>query len=320
MIPIISNITGIRADKFDPTTLPSQEGKVFLITGGHAGIGFETTRFIVKAGAKVLMGSRNPDKAKEAIEKLVQEDAALESRLGFYKVDLASLKQVKQAGLEILEKESRLDGIICNAGVMACPYELTEDGIEVQFQTNHLSHWLLTQVLMPLLEKTGQQTGHPSRVVNLSSFAHTIISSYPFAKPSFKSLEDVNRSFEPKGWVRYSISKLANILSARELNLRSSPHVRAISAHPGFIRSNLWENTSLRAFTRVFIPPQDGALSSVWCATCDEVEEKNMFGEYIIPHARKGHTTAYARDPQLAADLFDLSQRLVNEKVGGITA
>ncbi|KAM0787492.1 hypothetical protein ACM66B_003565 [Microbotryomycetes sp. NB124-2] len=319
MFDFISAITGINATKFEPSSLPSQEGKVFLITGGHAGIGLATTRFIAKAGARVLMASRSPEKAQDAIKQLVAEDAALEGRLGFYQFDLSSLKAVKEAAQHVREQETRLDGIVCNAGVMACPYELTEDGVEQQFQVNHLSHWLLTQILMPLLERTAQQTGHPSRVVNLSSFAHTFISYFPRATPSFKTLEDVNRNFEPKGWIRYSQSKLAGILSAKELNNRASEHVRALSVHPGFVKSDLYKSTRLSIFRATFIPLEDGALSSVWAACAPEVEEKKLFGAYIVPHARPGKTTAYAEDAQLASDLWDLSQRLINEKVGGIT-
>ncbi|KAK4051256.1 hypothetical protein OIV83_003078 [Microbotryomycetes sp. JL201] len=318
MFDFISTVTGIGASRFDPTTLPSQQGKVFLITGGHAGIGLATTRYIAKAGARVLMASRSPEKARDAIRQLIAEDANLESRLGFHQLDLSSLKAVKRAAQSIREQEARLDGIICNAGIMACPYELTEDGIEQQFQVNHLSHWLLIQILMPLLERTAQQTGHPSRVVNLSSFAHTFISCFPRAMPSFKALEDVNRSFEPKGWIRYSQSKLAAILSAKELNKRASEHVRALSVHPGFVKSDLYKSTRLSVFRATFIPLEDGALSSVWATCSPEVEEENKFGEYIVPHARIGKTTAYGTDAQLASDLWDLSQRLINEKVGGI--
>jgi NAD(P)-dependent dehydrogenase (short-subunit alcohol dehydrogenase family) len=139
---------------------------------------------------------------------------------------------------------------------MAVPYELTEDGIETQFQTNHLSHFLFTRELVPLMEKTAavctsllierhtyspefrtaqQKTGYPARVVQLSSFAHNFFSWYPFSAPRFKSLQDVNRKYDPTGWIRYSQAKLSAILFARELNHRLPESVRSIAVHPGFV-------------------------------------------------------------------------------------
>ena len=105
----------------------------------------------------------------------MSEDASFGDRLDFVKLDLSLLKSAKEASAALISREDRIDGVVCNAGVMASPFELTADGIESQFQVNHLSHWLFVQGIMPLLEKTAKETGHTSRVVNLSSFAHNFV-------------------------------------------------------------------------------------------------------------------------------------------------
>ncbi|ORY92453.1 hypothetical protein BCR35DRAFT_297867 [Leucosporidium creatinivorum] len=320
-IPVVSDISGNCGTGFDPASIPSQQGKVFIVTGGHAGIGLATTRFLSSSGARVIIASRTQTKVDEAIKQLVTEDASLSDRLSYVKLDLSSLKQVKAAAEEVVSKEGRLDGLVNNAGVMAAPYELTEDGIESQFQVNHLGHWLFTQKLMPLLEKTAETTGHPSRVINLSSFAHNFISAYPLASPSFTSLADVNRTFEPTGWIRYSQAKLSAILFSRELNRRaetSGSKVRSLSVHPGFVRSDLYKHTSLSVLQRAFIGPEEGAYSSFYAAASPEVEEKGIWGAYLVPFAKVKQTTKAGDDAKLATDLWDLCGRLVEEKVGGI--
>lgn len=136
--------------------------------------GLATTRDLALAGAKVYIASRTPSKVHAAIAELVAAHPSLQGRLEFLQLDLASLKGTKEAAEEFLRRETRLDGLVANAGVMAVPYELTEvswrlvrggmelmsclaqDGVETQFQVNHLAHWLLAVKLAPLMEKTGE--------------------------------------------------------------------------------------------------------------------------------------------------------------------
>jgi NAD(P)-dependent dehydrogenase (short-subunit alcohol dehydrogenase family) len=173
----------------------------------------------------VYIASRTATKVEEAIKALVEEQPALSPLLHHLQLDLASLKSCDAAATTFKTKETRLDGIVANAGIMAVPYELTEDGVETQFQTNHLGHWLFALKLRDLMAKTGEARGSPARLVNLSSFAHNFVSPspsldprtvntsweqiltpsmtqitvYPFAKPEFDSLTKVNRSFDPLG-------------------------------------------------------------------------------------------------------------------------
>lgn len=318
----LATITGFRANKATPynpaTRFPpgSLSGRVYCVTGGHGGIGLATTKFLVKGGARVIIASRTETKVRDAIEDLVKDNNSGDAigtrdRLSYVKLDLNSLKQVEQAAQEILSRESRLDGIVCNAGIMALPYKLTEDGIEQQFQVNHLGHFLFVTKLIPLLEKTCDQTGKPSRVVNLSSFAHNFVSLYPFASLSFNSKADINRSYSSK-WIRYSVSKLANIYFAKEINKRvSSSKVRALSVHPGFVKSNLYEANPVPGFVqKLFIEIDEGAYSSVYAIADEDVDKKNLWGAYLVPfnkpiEPRRGNDAAKARE------LWNLSEALI---------
>ncbi|KAL8292114.1 hypothetical protein RQP46_001580 [Phenoliferia psychrophenolica] len=336
---LVSDITGVGAQKHWTTDqIPSQAGKVYVVTGGHAGLGFETTKALALAGATVYIASRSAPKVKSAKQELVAEHPELASRLKFLEIDLASLKSAKHAGEEFLTRSKRLDGVVCNAGVMVVPYQLTDDGIEQSFQVNHLSHWVLVQTLLPLLQKTGQENGHPTRVINLSSFAHNFVSIQrqaprladsltsatvsqfswnPFASPSFTSIQDVNRKYDGPGWIRYSQAKLAAILFARELNKRCGPDVQSIPVHPGFVHSGLYDHMAFaRPFLGLLIPVDDGVISTLYALTSLEVEERKLWGSYLVPHAKVKETTAYGNDAKLASDLWDLCEAISAEKLG----
>lgn len=125
----------------------------------------------------MYIASRTATKVEEAIKALIQEQPALSPLLHHLQLDLASLKSCATASKTFESQETRLDGIVANAGIMAVPYELTEDGVETQFQTNHLGHWLFALKLRDLMAKTGEARGSPARLVNLSSFAHNFVSS-----------------------------------------------------------------------------------------------------------------------------------------------
>lgn len=198
----------------------------------------------------------------------------------FLQVDLMDLDACKCAAEDFLSKEQRLDILICNAGVMAPGYKLTKDGIEQSFQTNHLSHFTLFMRLAPVMVKTAQQTGHPSRLVNLSSLAHTFIRYNPMLKFDFTSKQAVNRKMgidQIGKYMRYSQGKLAALLFAREVNKRFKPNqIRATAVHPGLVASNLYAKTPLAPIAPfLFISIADGALAPLYPATSTEIEEKD---------------------------------------------
>ncbi|MCO5614114.1 hypothetical protein L7F22_068395 [Adiantum nelumboides] len=227
------------------------------------GIGLETVRQLALHGAKVYMASRTQSKAEDAIKALKSEHKTI-AEMEFISLDLNSIDAGIKCAEEFAQRESRLDILICNAGVMAVDYKLTEDDIEQQFQSNHLTHFVLFQKLVPQLEQAARSSGHPSRVIQLSSVAHNFITYNPFLSPDFTSKQAVNRKMglsELGKYMRYSQSKLAALLTAREINRRYPRDlIRASAVHPGFVASNLYKNTPLAPFAPyLFISSADGA-------------------------------------------------------------
>ena len=124
------------------------DGKTVVITGGNSGIGKETAVDLARRGARVIIGCRNLQKGKEALKEIKERSG--NSNVFLEELDLASLKSVRTFADKILNRESLLDVLINNAGVMMCPYQKTEDGFEMQFGTNHLGHFLLTMLLLDI--------------------------------------------------------------------------------------------------------------------------------------------------------------------------
>ncbi|CAN0881533.1 Short-chain dehydrogenase TIC 32 B, chloroplastic [Linum grandiflorum] len=141
-----------------------------IITGGSSGIGLETARILAQHNAHIIIGARNIKAANQA--KLLILDDIKHARVDVLKLDLASLDSVRCFASSFIALNLPLNILINNAGVMFCPYQLSEDGIEMQFATNHLGHFLLTNLLMEKMKETAKGTGVQGRIVNLSSIAH----------------------------------------------------------------------------------------------------------------------------------------------------
>ncbi len=291
-------------------------GRVALITGGASGIGLETTRALLGAGARVLVAVRDPARAHEALAAL----NAPAGQLGTVQLDLASLASVRQAAATVLASTPRLHLLINNAGTMATPFGHTADGFETQFGTNHLGHFLLTTLLMPALLAAA-----PARVVALSSIGH---------RRSDVHLDDLNyerREYEK--WAAYGQSKTANALFAVGLTRRyASQGVTANSVHPGGIMTNLqrflpreeqvamgWMDEQGQ-LNPAFKTPEQGAATSVWAAVGRELEgvgglyleDVNEALPFEAAHPFGGYMP-YARDEQNADALWTLSEKLVTQ-------
>lgn len=223
------------AAKFSATTTGDQvteqfsaecKGKTVIVTGGNVGLGLETARCLADHGAIVVLCSRSAANGQAAVDKI--KLAHPESQVSFLQLDLGSLKSIQQFVNEFGALHQRLDILINNAGIMACPKTLTTDGFEAQFGVNHLGHFQLTTLLMPLLLKSGSQTC-PARIVNLSSLLHIM------AHPTGIDFDDLEgKSYNP--WHRYGNSKLANIIFTNELHHRfNAQHITSVSVHPGVI-------------------------------------------------------------------------------------
>uniref|UniRef100_A0A7C9FQ58 Protochlorophyllide reductase n=2 Tax=Opuntia streptacantha TaxID=393608 RepID=A0A7C9FQ58_OPUST len=141
-----------------------------IITGGASGIGLETARVLALRGAHVIIGARNMDAAKEAKQFILKDNGS--AQIEFLKLDLCSVKSIREFADKFLFLNLPLNILINNAGIMFCPYQLSEDGIETQFATNHIGHFLLTNLLLDKMKQTAEATGIEGRIVNLSSIAH----------------------------------------------------------------------------------------------------------------------------------------------------
>jgi NAD(P)-dependent dehydrogenase (short-subunit alcohol dehydrogenase family) len=208
--------------------IPSQAGKLAVVTGANSGIGWDTALELARAGGEVILAARSAAKGNDAVERIRRQLPGAFVR--FEQLDLASLKSVRDFAQRI-HQEPKLDLLVNNAGVMRLPKrELTEDGFERQFGTNFLGHFALTMLLMPALKRA------PSpRVTHVSSGA---------ANMGLKRIrfEDMQWKSGYKPWQAYCQSKLANLLFMEELGRRSTAaglNLISNGAHPGFARTNL---------------------------------------------------------------------------------
>lgn len=288
--------------------MPSQQGRIFLVTGGSSGIGYESARALAAAGAEVIIASRHAERGHEAMAKIRRETPA--ARVRFEKLDLADLASVRALGQRLRESLPRLDGLINNAAIMQPPERGTSpDGFEMQFATNYLGHFALTAEVFPLLRKAGDP-----RVVTLSSIAAG------FGAIHFDDLQFA-RDYDSAG--AYSQSKLACLLFARELQRRSEAEgwgIRSLASHPGLSRTNLQANHGgLRRSLRIlFQSAEQGALPTLYAATSPDARGGAYYGPVGLMEARGplgfAKVPAAANDKEAAARLWAVSEQLAGLK------
>ena len=282
------------------------EGKVAVITGGNSGIGKETAVELARMGAHVVIAARNPSKAAAAVKE-VQERTSAGDRVQTIPLDLASFASVRAFADAFTAKHDRLDILVNNAGGVLAKRILTDDGHESQFQINHLSHFLLTNLLHDTLARSV-----PARVVNVASDAHE------GAKHGldFDDLEWERRRY--RGLKVYYETKLMNILFTRELARRwDGSSITANCVHPGFVASKFGKEGDLgwwgdigMVLTRPFqISVQQGAVTPVYVATSPDVD--GITGQYFVK-CRVAGPTAFALDDTTAERLWEVSAKLTD--------
>ncbi|KAL9240470.1 hypothetical protein vseg_014684 [Gypsophila vaccaria] len=214
-------------------------GVTAIVTGASSGIGAETSRVLALRGVHVVMGVRNMDAGKEVKDKIVQEIPA--AKVDTMELDLSSMASVRKFASDYKSSNRQLNLLINNAGIMATPFMLSKDNIELQFATNHLGHFLLTHLLLDTMKKTARESGREGRIVNVSSEAHR------FAYPEGIRFDKLNDQSSYQSWRAYGQSKLANILHAKELTKHlkeEGVEITANSLHPGAINTNLFRYNS----------------------------------------------------------------------------
>ncbi|KAJ7065630.1 NAD-binding protein, partial [Mycena amicta] len=304
--------------------IPSLSDQIILVTGGNTGIGLETIRQLVrKDAAKVYLAARSPEKAAKAIESLEAAKDARKGQVVFLQLDLADLKSVRRAAEEFLSKEERLDVLFNNGGVMGSPPEqLTAQGYDLQFGTNVIGHYFLTELLLPALLKSHLTTSRPARVVHTSSSGH-IFAPTPGPGIDFPSLTGgperdawVAKKGSFRGpWALYGESKLGNILVSYHYADRYSKDVLVSCAlHPGGIKSDLQRNIAgwqqVLAQSLLYPTPM-GALTQLWAGTVADPAE--IHGQYLVPWGKVGKPDKRAVDTKLRADVM----RFLEEQVKG---
>lgn len=301
--------------QYSTEQIPDLSGKVAIVTGASAGIGKVTALELARKGCKVYLAGRSPEKTQKALEEIKTETG--NDKLEFLQLDLNSLRSVDKAAKEFKEKETRLHILINNAGIMVTPFGLTEDGIESQFGTNHIGHFHFTTELLPVLEQS-----IPSRIVNLTSMGH----SWPY--PEGIRFDKLNEEEGYSSFNAYGQSKLANILFTKELNRRlEGKQIYVNAVHPGYVSTELGRHVSttfgfvvgiLASLSNLLFstPSSKGALTSLYCATSPEIEQKNLRGEYFVPTAKLSEPSNFAKDEQLAKKLWTFSEELVKSKLG----
>ncbi|KAF5981705.1 reductase [Fusarium bulbicola] len=252
-----------------------RQGQVFVITGTSSGIGIETVRAIAATGATLYLTARDLDKAKTALDGIFDS-----SRMELFQMDQGSLASVRAAAAAILKKAPKIHCLIANAGIMAIPdLRFTADGHELQFGTNHLSHFLFFQLLKPALLAAGSPD-LPSRVVVLSSSGHNIHGINDSDNYAFE-----HGDYDPN--VAYAQSKTANIYMANEIERRyGAQDLHATSVHPGIISTGLTRHMPPDAFKGmehiypVMKSVEQGAATTVWAAVGEAW--KHDGGKYLV--------------------------------------
>ncbi|KAJ0979469.1 hypothetical protein J5N97_014943 [Dioscorea zingiberensis] len=280
-----------------------------IVTGGASGIGAETARVLALRGAHVVIAARNMEAANETKKLILESNPA--ARIDLLKLDLSSLKSVRACANSFNAMNLPLNILINNAGVMFCPYQLSEDGIEMQFATNHLGHFLLTNLLLDKMKSTAKGTGVQGRIVNLSSIAH--LHTYEEGI-RFDRINEQDGYNDKKA---YGQSKLANILHANELSRRlqeDGANIIVNSVHPGLIMTNLMRHSLtlmrvLKVFTYIFWKnvPQ-GAATTCYAALHPSL--KGVTAKYFLD-CNEMKPSPLATDETLAKKLWGFSEKLV---------
>jgi retinol dehydrogenase-14 len=279
---------------------PTLQGKVALVTGANSGIGLEACVKLAAAGAHVVMVARDPKKGEAAVAEVQRRSGSKELELLL--CDFGSQKQIRALAEAYRAKHDRLDILVNNAGSVNADRVTTEDGLEKTFAVNHLGYFLLTNLLLDLVQKSA-----PARIVNVSSVGHR-----------HGDIDFENLQFEKGGYsimASYGRSKLANVMFTRELARRlEGKNVLVNCLHPGAVATEIWSHAPwfarpFLAIAKLFmITSEEGGDRIVYLAMHPAVEGQT--GGYYEKNQLK-HPSRPAQDDAVAKKLWDVSAQLV---------
>jgi NAD(P)-dependent dehydrogenase (short-subunit alcohol dehydrogenase family) len=293
--------------------IPELTGRDAVVTGANSGLGLQIALELARRGGAVVLACRDTGRGDDAAARI--RESAADAQVEVARLDLADLESVRAFSDWYHHNRGGLDLLVNNAGVMALPHRRTADGFEMQLGTNHLGHFALTGLLLDaLLERPG------ARVVTMSSGAHQM------GRIRFDDLQSERRY---QRWMAYGQSKLANLLFAFELARRAAAadlDLTSVAAHPGYAATNLqfagarMDGSGLKERlaglgNRLFAQSDaQGALPALYAATMPDVTGGEYFGPDGMGGMRgnptRAHTTKAARDPELAARLWKVSEEL----------
>ncbi|KAG8217211.1 hypothetical protein J3R82DRAFT_5295 [Butyriboletus roseoflavus] len=293
---------------FTAADVPDMAGKVVLVTGATAGIGKETARVLLTKNAKVWITARDQSKGEATLKEL-KDTTGKDANL--LVVNLANLKSVKAAAQEFNSKETQLNVLFNNAGVMNPPIDLlTDDGYDLQFGTNVLGHFYFTKLVLPILLSTAKSAPDGiARVVNTSSNTHW------FGGLDHETFKDGPARRKAGTWKLYAQSKTGNIVFAAELTRRYGDQgIVSTSLNPGGIETGLQRHSggAFVLFTNAMLRPVSyGAITQLYAGTV--ADGKSLNGKYLIPWARIGTPRANTQDPEVGKKLWQYLEEQVKD-------
>ncbi|KAK4283060.1 hypothetical protein QN277_000059 [Acacia crassicarpa] len=287
-------------------------GLTAIVTGATSGIGAETARVLALRGVHVVVGIRDIKAGGEIKEAMIRDNS--KAKIDVMELDLSSLESVRNFSKQFNSCGLPLNILINNAGTMATPFKLSKDNIELQFATNHIGHFLLTNLLLDTMKQTATEHRKEGRIVNVSSRRHR------FSYPEGIQFKKINEKSGYNSMSAYGQSKLANVLHTNELARRLKEEgvdITANSLHPGLIATNLFRHHSLfnglvgLIGKYVMKNIQQGAATTCYVALHPQV--KGMSGCYFAD-CNVAETSLQASDPDLARKLWDYSSDLVQSR------
>ncbi|GLD95467.1 hypothetical protein PINS_up004112 [Pythium insidiosum] len=271
------------SDRWEAACMPSQAGRVAVVTGANSGIGFATAAALAGNGAHVILACRDPQRGQAAAHKI--RDGSGNTAVEFMLLDVGNIETIRAFSRAMHERFECVDVLINNAGVMHPEQSKTVDGFESHFGVNHLGHFLLTSLLFDLLERS-----RDARVVTVSSLSHRAAEVSDFSHVGYDSVGSTYIN-------DYSVSKLANLLFTFELDrrLRASgvTNVKALACHPGVTLTNItpsaihahrlpqWLQSGLQwifSWLPIFQSVEQGALPTLFAATAESVDSGDFYG------------------------------------------
>ncbi|WP_309746537.1 SDR family oxidoreductase [Roseobacter sp. N2S] len=295
-----------------PERIGSLAGHTYVITGGNAGAGFQTSRILLSKGAKVVMLNRSAERSTRAVNDLKKEFGA-GSDVSFVRMDLSNLESVRAAAEELLKTLPQIDALICNAAIAQVPTQkITVDGFESQLGTNHYGHFVLCGMLFYRINAS------KGRIVVVASLGYNIgIKTIQF--------DDMNWDKNYRANPVYSQSKLAQMMFAFELQDRlkgTGKNVSVYVCHPGASATSLI-NTSGGLFTRMawwlmsktpmVQTAEKGAYPEIMCATENGLEQRALYGPtggmQTSGPVGKGTLNPHAYDKAVMEKLWVVSEK-----------